>query len=1115
MGTKLMSDADGLKLRKPNQYVETIVYNEEPDSDGSDGSEIYNTDDVHNMVLVNQERFDLLNDPTSLENTLCHKFGDLKMRTSNVSMHYDKHLLFKDPYIREQLQNLNILQVTSNEFDDHLLPASLLDYICCKRLDDNYNFYMDNIIKYVRHTIDQLKRISNGDYLTEKAKEKWRESVYATNSSDAKILATSSSIPLQIERKANINSSSLNEAIHSEVDIRTLSKILEKKIIVEIPKIIPGSYKLFSKLCSDKLVLGCKREHQSKNIDIKKMSQFDVVLQLGQSAEAPKEEKEKQAPKLVEIKETNEEFVLTSMSLEQNISEIIDESEEKTPKLLNDVIAETADTSLSTEREEDYCDDDEYNFNNIVSESSDSSALKDFLDTEVVTNIQPKETQFKITTSEALALSIQSLNMDSLPEENCEDFKNPVKRKSSPRVRVKSPYENKSYLIEEKKRKKLLEIRERREKKKIAMGESCKIKKNRYGKGSVMPRPSSSVTKLSITNKSFYNSIYGQTAKHVDMKIRKYKSNEGKKDFIADEHIGEEQVPEMLTPDVNNKKYIDRSYYLDEAVTEMMYTEPSDHSSDVRELFSVSTSAGSNLEPNMSMPPTSITSPCDKLERFDEHNELNALNENGNQSSVASFQNTLNVRPSILLSNNELVKNGRKKSIPIECRRSIDKIYDLMKKLSNSGAYECKSPESKCTTIDSNKIDENVYQEKSMKYSDSGTSLKHLLVSSNPSSFSFGKICTTDRTTVSKNGVSKKTNGLMTVVPKVIISTKQHDPNLEIDKVKKERKKVSMNTQKVPENPLKAISQLLHEFDSVQKTRQKLTTGTKSNKKLEISFENRNTSRSGFMKTRSRLETTDVIKNDHVNEKKVIPKERKPRPIVGYDTLKLSEQPLSCEDRHIERTTKKRLADIIDEVKEAKGEAVRGPSKFTSRLNTLAQPKKSYVQAHSEEYQTKYGRTIVADRLQRLAGAQVAMQNPERQMGSAGTRGRSKRSAEAASATITRQQPPSLPPLAERAAKHRRPKSASPEKSMMPEATSYNHSHVLDAPEILKNKMVAVESYVKSHYGHALLPGGEQARSAIKARVPLVPDDLQLLIAILKTCYISDWYQFSNFVCAY
>jgi hypothetical protein len=287
--------------------------------------------------------------------------------------------------------------------------------------------------------------------------------------------------------------------------------------------------------------------------------------------------------------------------------------------------------------------------------------------------------------------------------------------------------------------------------------------------------------------------------------------------------------------------------------------------------------------------------------------------------------------------------------------------------------------------------------------SDSGTSLKHHLTSSNPSSFSFDKIQTVGDI---KNTIDRKSEAL-SVIPKVIINTKQQTGRIEPEKIKKERKKVTLNPPaKVCDNPLRALSQLLQEFENVQTTKLKtVTEPPKCNKKQEVSFEGRNTPRPGSLKRRSRLD--QPAKDEHQTEKNVrifVPRDRKVRPIVTLEPPKISRQ-ASTENKHIDRMTRKKLADIIDEVKEAKGEAVRGPSKFNSRLNTLAQPKKSYVQAHKEEYQSKYGRNLMADRLQRLVSAPVASQSHEK-ASSAGPKGRLRRNSTDTTSMVSVKQPP-------------------------------------------------------------------------------------------------------------
>lgn len=281
LGTKLMTGAKDISCVKPNQHVETVVYPDDPESDESDVSDMYSNEDLQNVFLVNKERLDLLNIPSSVGNSLCNKLGDLQIQTTD-DFEYNKQFLFQDPFIKEQLKNFNLFS-NSKQVEASVLPTSLIDYVCCKRLEDNYNFYMDNIIRYVKNTIEQLKRISNGDYLTDKAKEKWKEVEQTEDDSCAntKLLATSTSIPMHVECKIGHQTSTWDDIIHSEIDVRSLSKILEKKIIVEVPKSISGSYKLLSKCYDANLIISCQKEHPVEKA--KDESRLDVVFKLKRS----------------------------------------------------------------------------------------------------------------------------------------------------------------------------------------------------------------------------------------------------------------------------------------------------------------------------------------------------------------------------------------------------------------------------------------------------------------------------------------------------------------------------------------------------------------------------------------------------------------------------------------------------------------------------------------------------------------------------------------------------------------------------------------------------------------------------------------------------------------
>lgn len=347
----------------------------------------------------------------------------------------------------------------------------------------------------------------------------------------------------------------------------------------------------------------------------------------------------------------------------------------------------------------------------------------------------------------------------------------------------------------------------------------------------------------------------------------------------------------------------------------------------------------------------------------------------------------------------------------VECRKSIDKIYTLMKKFGKSQDTESKSSKSKYYS--SHTGDGNGGRESStFQGSDSGTSLKHHLTSSNPSCFSFEKNnCDALK---GNSNYNRKPGSPAAVIPKVIISSKtsSQTPKSDSDRNKKDRRRsITSPIIKVPENPLKAISQLLHEFENVQKNRQKPATEPRPTKKpLEVgTSEGKTGSRQNSLKRRSRLDQHNDAQTERC-VRVVTPKDKKNRSFPTMDLPKIPYQQSPIDEKHV-TVPKKKLTDMLDEAKEARGEAVRGPSKLTSRLNSLAQPKRTYVQAHSEEYQTKYGKNLMADRLQRLAAAQPPLA-ADRNTGSANSRSKGKRSGtEALSAVSVKLTPPSVPSL--------------------------------------------------------------------------------------------------------
>lgn len=320
-----------------------------------------------------------------------------------------------------------------------------------------------------------------------------------------------------------------------------------------------------------------------------------------------------------------------------------------------------------------------------------------------------------------------------------------------------------------------------------------------------------------------------------------------------------------------------------------------------------------------------------------------------------------NTPKSLNISKDDPKQNNNFNNTSVEFRKSIDKIYDLMNKLTKVDESESKNKTKLPFTSDRISVSE-IRGSSTSQYSDSGTSVKHHPTSSNPSFLSFEKAINAHATNLKPANDKKQRN----VIPKIIISTKSQTLKIDGDKNKKERRKLSP---KVQDNPLKAISQLLHEFDNVQKTRHKTSAENKAAKKQENDA--KNSARPGPPKRHLRFDQSPKDNDPHTDRhnRTILPKEKKPRNIHVTDPAKQSHG----EEKHPTRMVKKQVADIVDEYKEARGEAVRGPSKLNARLNTLAQPKRSYVQAHVEDYKLKYGRNSMSERLQRLAAASASV----------------------------------------------------------------------------------------------------------------------------------------------
>lgn len=338
------------------------------------------------------------------------------------------------------------------------------------------------------------------------------------------------------------------------------------------------------------------------------------------------------------------------------------------------------------------------------------------------------------------------------------------------------------------------------------------------------------------------------------------------------------------------------------------------------------------------------------------------INKNAGGCNKNSLEDITQTLPGVIKCN-DIENDEIGTPVSLECRKSIEKLYKLIGKLESTSKIELNSYRDLHNARNIETSD--VKTASTFHASESGTSLKHYVTSSNPSSFNF------DKTNIETQGLKGKKEQTMPTVPKVLISSK-------FDKfeLKKGRRKLSPR-RSVPkvalDNPLKGMSQLLHEVDNVQRIRQtKFAAEPKPVRKPDFQCNDGRqlVIRHTLGKRRSRFDQYNM-KDTDLEKKPITSKDKRIKPLTPTEISRIHQQQIPVDDR-----SKKKIADFIDEAKEARGEAVRGPSKLNSRIMTLAQPKRTYVQAHSEEYQTKYGRNLMADRLQRLAGTLPPSPNP-------------------------------------------------------------------------------------------------------------------------------------------
>lgn len=276
-----------------------------------------------------------------------------------------------------------------------------------------------------------------------------------------------------------------------------------------------------------------------------------------------------------------------------------------------------------------------------------------------------------------------------------------------------------------------------------------------------------------------------------------------------------------------------------------------------------------------------------------------------------------------------------------------------MKKLS---AVDSDSSYSKFQSSQCNDVQYRTTENSStLQASDSGTSVKHRAKSSNPSIYSFEEQTYT-KTALDQNIPTERSLPEANVVSKVTIEHKSQIKSNDKETTKPLKKVTIKTPTNVSRNPLKAISELINEFDNIQKNRQKIASDVKDKRKTSnVVTDVKSVARqASFLNTGSRENPTREIKSDFkkvsagTNDRKF---QKSPKVNIGKVT---------SFERNIER--EKKISDLIeDALREARGEAVKGPSRLNSRLESLAQPKR-YAINGQEELKLRHGKHSPLDR---------------------------------------------------------------------------------------------------------------------------------------------------------
>ncbi|XP_041980656.1 uncharacterized protein LOC121734244 isoform X2 [Aricia agestis] len=899
------------KPRPPNQYVETIVYEEDSESECSEISESYTKEDLNELCLINSEALDFINNIPSVDTPLCHKQNQMKIKPSGFIA--DLTHPFERPYF-------------FNSFGS-LLSTSLMDILCSNQKNDNYVCYMDNLISHVQYTIEELKRISNGEYLSERTKRKWIESTEVLcakaernkfekkkreKTVNNKIMSQLLIVPYEEHKDIKMHKA-LSDIItgRSEINTKVLNNILRKKVVIDVPKVLKDPVVSIKDLTivnfikngtENNCIRRDKISHKIITSDLRypiltlSCGIFNVSVSI-QNLNLLNNEKTETNNNLLAIK-----YQPNENNFKKEEIKVIEENYECEEKQEIGIEQNCGTDIQNCDDNLIVNDDDSFKseLNFIVCKESIGSYLESIatLSSDVsFPSTDKRDVENHSATSISLGCSVQQVN-SKLYLNIKTDGNLKIKKKSSPTiVKIKSPYENNSHELDEKKRKRLLKIRERRQ----------KIKKIKENAGQAL----NSETKLILTGKSFSSFEDKENKKRYKKRKNKFTAVKHTKSYM-------ENMKPFCSDSSSPITIRQFSQFMEPLVS------PQDFKNEKNNSQKITSEDSANKENNFFTIDSQQEDELAKLVRNELYSQAEYNNHNKNIADLSKYN--LNKPP--VNTPIESLSESSKSSLSKECKNNIDKLYTFIKELTKIDNSDNKEIEKRFTT----NCTETVIMQNNIE-SISAIGDGHKLNTTEETSttqhshYNLEKIPWRQSTNNNKRKIE-----IVAHMPKVSLP-----PKKQTEKYDKSVRNPRKNDDQQPKDTLKAISELLYKIDYVKGMNLKTDKVTNvPNNTCETVRQTKKNTRETVKESRRKvpaLSSSKIVKSEDVMKENNNICKGNMSTVKTQTTEKL--QPKQPEIK------KKENDQNITESTEAK-ESSKERVLWRPRLDALAQPKKTH-----------------------------------------------------------------------------------------------------------------------------------------------------------------------------